>query len=461
MGFDAKAEADILEAGKHEKSAESPPPYSPQAFNQMVVFSVSPSGEQAFSVLGETAVRITSKTLHYGAVNFEGAKVVAHEMEDGRHRLYLLHYDWNIARLQRGMQTWGFPGPSLTQDEHALALVNLLYANGWDALPILTLDGNFSPAKEMYVRPFIYFGESSNITLRNRHAFGFSLIVSPQPPYHGNGSKMALLSIPEPRSLPAPWEKRGDNYPNSMLWVKRMEDFVRWAQSAFPEIYVDGWKTFGRGYDRALEIIRSLKEILFRNKEGAVVEGSAENVGIIRGNRLLTPRIEDGCLPGFTMQKVELIAQDMGMEARRQAFDLEEFKRSDAPLLTGNAAGAVMPGWLVEAEWEAKGPGEYEPKGPVRITTLGTERGKEIFQKIKQEQEKIIAGKSHLGKFGAYADEFLSEQDIKNIREMTAEMLKRAERKIQAELFGKAPEGWKTQLYGGRKITYAERFGIK
>ncbi|MEM4634123.1 MAG: aminotransferase class IV [Candidatus Anstonellaceae archaeon] len=439
--------------------AEATWTYSPKKFEEMVVFTINPSGEGFFSLLESSTVSITSKTLHYGAVNFEGAKVVVHEKEGGRWRLYLLHYDWNIARLQKGIQTWGFPAPKLSQEEHALALVNLLYANGWDTNRIVTLDGNFSPAKEMYVRPFIYFGESNNITLRNRHAFGFSLIVSPQPPYHGAG-EMALLSVPEPRSLAAPWEKRGDNYPNSMLWVRRMEDFVRWAHSQCPKIYVDGCQIVGRGYKEALAIIKSLREILFQNKDGAVVEGSAENVGIIKGSRLLTPRIEDGCLPGFTMQKVELIAQEIGLETKREAFNLEEFKQADAPFLTGNAAGAVMPSWLVESNWEMVGPGEYLPKGPIYITTLGTAKGREVFEKIREEQQKIIQGKSRLGKFGVYADEFLSERDVREIREMTREMLAISQKRIAARLVGCAPQDWKTRLADGKKITYAQRFGI-
>lgn len=450
--------------GAHS-DASSAPAYSPQSFGGMVAFGISPQGKQEFSLISSSKVSITSKTLHYGAVNFEGAKVAVHQKEDGRgHRLYMVHYDWNIARLQKGIRTWGFGSPGLSQEEHATALVNLLYANGWDAAPVTTLDGKFSPANDMYVRPFTYFGESNNITLRNEHPFGFALIVSPQPPYHGGGKEtgMALLSVPEPRNLAAAWEKRGDNYPNSMLWVRRMRDFAAWVAEGRPKIYVDGVKAVASGYENAVGIIReSLKEILFRNRNGAATEGSAENVGIISGSRLMTPGIDEGCLPGFTMQKVELIVQGMGMETRRESFGIEEFKRADAPLITGNAAGAVMPKWLVECSWDRPETGEYLPEGPVCITTLGTAQGAELYGKIKQEQDRIIAGKSQLGKFGVYADEFVTAADIRNIREMTAEMVKSAEKRIAAQLFGRAPEGWRTRLAHGRQITYAQRFGIK
>ncbi|MEE8347081.1 MAG: aminotransferase class IV, partial [Dehalococcoidia bacterium] len=60
---------------------------------------------------------------------------------------------------------------------------------------------------------------------------------------------------------------------------------------------------------------RGADEAILLNTRGKVAEGSAVNLFLVEGHRLLTPGIESGALPGITRQAVLELAADAGMEA--------------------------------------------------------------------------------------------------------------------------------------------------
>ncbi|MEM2137773.1 MAG: aminotransferase class IV [Candidatus Anstonellaceae archaeon] len=462
--------------------------WTPRTFGEIVVYSNQFRGDekanvQSMSMIDDTNVSITSKTLHYGAADFEGARVDVHRANGG-YRLHMLHYDWNTARLNYGAKHWGYGYPKMSDEAHMLAVVNLLYSNGWDKNAPIVLDGSGKPTQTFYVRPLIHLPSAKNITLRNKDPFDFVLVVFPQAPYHGEKKSpgMAVLHVPEERNLAAPSDKRADNYPHSMLWVENMTKFIEWIEKTSPDITFDGEKVVGE--QKKKEIVaflkENLREVLFNNSRGEITEGSAENVGIVQGNFFATPPIEAGALPGFSMQKLELIAQEMGMATVRERFMLDDLKKSRLAVMTGNAAGVVPIRWLVECDWK-NGDG-YAPEGNVKITSVGNIDGDKIYGEMKKQYDLIIAGKSQIGKFGAYADEFVSEKDILDIRQRTRELVEYRKSRLSeiakgskpewatekisvtreiGGLFGKAPSNFRTKLCGGRQITYAKLLNIK
>jgi len=436
--------------------------YTPSEFNSMVVYTNTPANGEEIVLLKNAPVSFASKSLHYGAVNFEGAKVVVHPSENGKHRLYILHYDWNAARLNFGIESWGYGKSPMTVEQHMLSLVNILYANGWDAKPVVSLEGSRTPCSDMYVRSLAYLGEANDIRLRNNQPFGVGLIVSPQLSYHVPGSQpgMAVLHIPEPRNLAAPHQKRADNYPNSMKWVRIMEKFLEWVVRENPKIFVDGKEAVGETKTKAvLFLSQNLKEILFHNRDGAITEGSAENVGIVKKDVMKTPPIEAGALPGFTMQKAELAADFHGLAVKRKPFGLQELLKADLAFMTGNAAGAVPINAVVKCGWTQHDDLNYSFHGPVRIAMVGNPIGMGHHQNIKKELDAMLAGKSPLGKFGLYADEFVSKNDVKEIREKTADMMHEQGKRLKTGLAGQAPENFRTTT--AKPIMYAKMLKIR
>ena len=447
--------------------------YTPQTKDGLIIGFHQPDGK--FSIVQESAAEIAvrSKSAHYSLSGFEGGKVVVHFTEGGKQRLYLFHYDWNAARLVKQNEFWGFGKNGLSVEKHMLALVNILYANGWDANPVMRIDGSGLLTSEMYVRPLLYLPDSDNIRLSNREPFRLMLIVSPEKPYHegADPAGMAVLHCPQARTLPNPQYKVSENYGISSRWVEWVREekkFVAWLEKERPEIIVNGQKlTEGQKKAKIEEMRASLQEIIFHNHDGNVCELSAENVAIAEKSygriykaRFLTPPIEAGVLPGFTMQIHELIAERLGLEAQRENFTLERLKHSDLALMTGNAAGGVRIKEVAECGWNEVEPGIWVPHGPVQITAVGNEKGLDIFQKMKQEYEKTLQGRSCLGKFGVYADEFLSERDIGRIREATTEAVNTM-KKTGMPLVGSIHEGYQSRLEGGRQLRYAGFLRIK
>jgi branched-chain amino acid aminotransferase len=80
-------------------------------------------------------------------------------------------------------------------------------------------------------------------------------------------------------------------------------------------------------------------EAIVLNQDGHVSEGSAENLFIVRGGKLITPPVTENILEGITRRTVmELAQNDLGIEVIERAIDRTELYLCDELLLTGTAA---------------------------------------------------------------------------------------------------------------------------
>ncbi len=75
-------------------------------------------------------------------------------------------------------------------------------------------------------------------------------------------------------------------------------------------------------------------EALLLDTAGGVVEGSSSNVFWILGNRLLTPPVESGALPGITRDAVLRIAPDLGFIPRESRCTPDDLRAADGVFLT-------------------------------------------------------------------------------------------------------------------------------
>lgn len=82
-------------------------------------------------------------------------------------------------------------------------------------------------------------------------------------------------------------------------------------------------------------------EALMLNAQGYIVEATADNVFLVKGNTLITPPTYMGALRGITRDAVMEIAADQGMEVREEPFGLYEVYTADEMFLTGTAAEVI------------------------------------------------------------------------------------------------------------------------
>ncbi len=82
-------------------------------------------------------------------------------------------------------------------------------------------------------------------------------------------------------------------------------------------------------------------EALMLNAHGFIAEGSADNVFIVQGNRVITPPVSDGALAGITRAVILELAREAGLQAVEQSITAYDVYHADACFLTGTGAELI------------------------------------------------------------------------------------------------------------------------
>lgn len=92
----------------------------------------------------------------------------------------------------------------------------------------------------------------------------------------------------------------------------------------------------------ALARVEALKsgvdEAIMLNVSGMVVEGTAENIFMVKNGLLITPPLTSGALDGITRSSVLALAQDLGIDYQISDISRDELYYADEIFLTGTAA---------------------------------------------------------------------------------------------------------------------------
>jgi branched-chain amino acid aminotransferase len=83
-------------------------------------------------------------------------------------------------------------------------------------------------------------------------------------------------------------------------------------------------------------------ECILLNTEGYVAECSADNLFIVKNNKLLTPSVTQGALDGITRRSVLELAQKAGIETSETTLTRFDCYTADEFFLTGTGA-EIMP----------------------------------------------------------------------------------------------------------------------
>lgn len=104
--------------------------------------------------------------------------------------------------------------------------------------------------------------------------------------------------------------------------------------------------------------LRGLPEVLILNQEGYVVEGTGDNVFIVKDGALRTPPPYTGILNGITRQVVMKIARDLNLDTFEIPITLHDVYTADECFLTGTAAEVIG---VVQCDGRAIGSGVVGP----------------------------------------------------------------------------------------------------
>ncbi|HEX3081945.1 MAG TPA: branched-chain amino acid transaminase [Candidatus Saccharimonadia bacterium] len=192
---------------------------------------------------------------------------------------------------------------------------------------ILNLIAKNQPKANVYMRPFGYVGNTelgpnfANVTL------DFALYMIPLEEYMPLSKGLNLVV--------SSWQRISDN-----AIPTRAKISGGYANSALArKEATDG------GFDEAILL----------NSAGHVSEGSAENVFLVRGGRLITPGLSEGVLEGITRRSVIQLAADMGIETIERPIERSELYAADEVFLTGTGCQVA---WVEQIDRRIIGDGK-------------------------------------------------------------------------------------------------------
>ncbi|AFM13491.1 branched-chain amino acid transaminase [Turneriella parva] len=265
-----------------------------------------------FVALKDANLNIRTHALQYGTAYFGGMRAYYNE---GKKNLYLLRLEDHHARLAQSGRIlrmhWNMPF-----SEFRDITVKLLKDGGW--------------RENCYLRPFIYKSE-----------------LSLSPRLHNVEDKFALYAIPLNDYLDT---TRGMRAAVSS-WTRLSDNQIPARAKA-----TGGYINSALAKSEALE--NGFDEAIFLDHRGFVSEGSAENIFLVRGGKLITPGTSSSILEGITRRTVIEIAADLGIETIERDISRTELYVADEVFFTGTGAQIA---WIESIDRREIGEGKIGP----------------------------------------------------------------------------------------------------
>ncbi|MGC9131053.1 MAG: branched-chain amino acid transaminase [Pyrobaculum sp.] len=257
----------------------------------------------------DAKIHVMTHALHYGTSIFEGIR--GYWNGDN---LLIFRLDDHVERMFKSAKILGVTIP-YTREEVRKAVIETAQAN------------NFR--EDVYIRP-VAFVSTETVTLDVRSLeVSLAVIIFPFGKYLSpRGIRAAIVSWRRVHNTMLPvMAKIGGIYVNSVLALTEAKS---------------------RGYDEAL----------LMDLNGYVVEGSGENIFMVRGRKLYTPPVHQSILEGITRDTILRLSADLGIQAEEKPITREEIYTADEVFLVGTAA-EVTP--VVEVDGKPIGSGEPGP----------------------------------------------------------------------------------------------------
>jgi len=242
----------------------------------------------------EACIPLATHALHYGTGCFEGIRGYW-SVEKKKLSVFKLrqHYE----RLQKSCTRLLMKLPN-NIDELCQITIEVLKRNNY--------------SEDVYIRPLIY-KSSEIITAFNLRKLddGFAIYTTPLGRYLNASKGIKAITSSWQRvseKMIPPWAKPTGLYLNTALAKTEAED---------------------KGFDEAILL----------NTDGSVSEGSAENIFLVRGRKLITPSSTQNILLGITRATIiELAKKEFNIETEERKIDKKELFEADEMFVTGTGA---------------------------------------------------------------------------------------------------------------------------
>ncbi len=111
-----------------------------------------------------------------------------------------------------------------------------------------------------------------------------------------------------------------------------VQPHARHAASDFARAKMLSWAPNLRWFEQAQE--QGLDEVVLLNEFGNVAECTSANIFAAIGNRVFTPPLSDGCLPGITREVLLEEVHVPGIEMAERSLTVEELENADEVFIT-------------------------------------------------------------------------------------------------------------------------------
>jgi branched-chain amino acid aminotransferase len=277
----------------------------------------------------EARIHILTHSLHYGTGVFEGIR--CYKTMNGRAVFRLPDH---IQRLLDSCKIY-FMEIRYSKTQLQDAVIDTISANG---------------IEECYIRPIAYYGygKMGVNPLPNKVSVAIAVwkwdeyIKNQTDPESGARLMVSAWTRIDAMSMPM-HAKAAANYANSAL--ARVE-------------------ALKAGFDEAIML----------NRNGMVVEASAENIFIVKNNSLITPPVASGALNGITRDSILTLAKEYKIRYEIRDISRDELYLADELFLTGTAA-------------------EVRPVGEIDNRLIGDGKAGIITKRLRSSFETIVHGK--------------------------------------------------------------------
>ena len=244
----------------------------------------------SFQPFNDTNVHLLSHTLHYGLGAFEGVR--AYETETGGAIFRLRDH---TERLFDAANKINITIPYSIEELEAVQKEAMVKNN----------------LKEGYIRPIVFLG-SESMGLRAKDLVSVNVAVAcwEWPSYMDPEAKKKGISI-----VKSPYQQ----YDNPL-----------YSNNKIIGTYINSIMAL---HDA---LARNADEAILLDRNGFISEGSGENLFIVKGSKLVTPKT-DFCLNGITRQSVMKIAQNLSIDVQEQDLTFDDLVNADEAFFSGTA----------------------------------------------------------------------------------------------------------------------------
>ncbi|MFE2867957.1 aminotransferase class IV [Embleya sp. NPDC059259] len=251
------------------------------------------------TALDEVRLSIDSAAMRYAQVVFDGCAAVADATGT---RLRILDLGAHLSRFRRSCEGLGF-ALSWSADELADAVVEVTRRH--------------SGRGAVGIRLFAYAEGEGFLDERPP---GVCVFLRPLDGYAPD-RPLTLATVDEPRPAHT--------------------DLPRWVKAT---AHYAGAR---RGLLRARRDGRD--DVLFRNEAGRITETSRASLLVLAGDRLISPPVEEGVLPGITRELLGIVAKGaLGLTPEHRPLEPAEVTGADGVVLCSSSLGAAVVGAIDE-----------------------------------------------------------------------------------------------------------------